>query len=163
MPKPSSHISMIHAIMERYGQMGIPHLTALCHQEGVWTPDEWTHMAFEGAKKQVRAAVKVKMANGLPFAVPTRTLQDKSPVWSQLTLLNYDDALFYLYKLCDGVFKDVKQVNAFQSYMLDRWGHAPSTPSWGFADDADTQWFYEQQALDDEDDEDDNWTEDPDE
>lgn len=153
MPKHSEHTNAILSIMARYGQMGIPHLTAVCHDEGVWTEEEWSAMAFDGAKKQVRDAVKVKMANGLPFAVPTRQREDKSPVWCQLNLLDYDDARFYLYSLIQGVTKDVKQIEAFQQYMEDRWGEAPPIPEWKFANESDGLWLFEEEARDDEEDE----------
>lgn len=87
------------AIRRMFMQMGPEGATAeqlaqACLHAGFWSGDEVESLAIDGAKEQVRRALRARDESGLPWAGPTQDRRDTpngAPIWRRRPFWTYQD------------------------------------------------------------------------
>jgi hypothetical protein len=141
MPKRSSREQEILAIWDKYGgMMSLRRLTQLCWEEGVWSQEERHNRAFRSCMRECEAVLQRKDAAGLPIAGPSQRRDGKGRVWVQLTLWDYDTAIYNLAMRLRQSEQDYATIRAIQEYIKLRWGEAPPIPTWEFPEEEPLWW-----------------------
>ena len=151
MPRRSRHDD-IWTVFQKYGgEMSLDRLTHYCRDEGVWTEQEWQHMAFVGAKRECHAVLSRKGMTGLPVAGPTANRDNGNKRWRQIELWDYTDAEYNLGMRLKQSSRDYQVIVAIHHYMQERYGTAPPIPHW-VMDDPDSPTWWERWDDETEDD-----------
>lgn len=80
-----------------------------------------------------RQAMKVKTADGLPFAKPIGgSGKNDDATWSQLDLFTYDQAVDLVIREATATLADVREVGRLHQWCLNRFGQAPDLPELGW-------------------------------
>lgn len=118
------------AVFEQNGcQLSTLRLAQKCIQAGVFDETDLNNAGVRWAQTIVAKALREKMVNGIPYAVPTTTTDAAgSPVWKQYPLWEYEDAEFALTSRVQALQHDYEPIVRLYSYMVDRWGKAPEIP-----------------------------------
>jgi len=119
-------------VYQKYnGDLSLARLTHYCWEEGVWTAEEQHNMAFATATRECQRVLNQKGVTGLPVAGPTKKYDNGDRRWRQLSLWDYDDAIYNLgMRLRQTVERDWQTIIVLHTYIQERYGQAPAIPQW---------------------------------
>ena len=146
-----SKCSQIWAIYDKHGGViSLDRLTRIAIAEDVWSEDERYSMVFATARRVCQNALRQKSPTGLPLSGSTRKMdEDGDPLWIQLDLWDFDDALHNLrLRLRQTTVYDWPTIERLHQYMLDRFGAAPPLPRLVMDDPEAPLWWLEDRDED---------------
>ena len=96
--------------------------------QGLIPPDEIARCTHRGVQDLCKRALKVKTANGVPFAKPIQGTEDESDSWTQLELMTYEELAGVITREVRALVKDYHEVQVLVRFCEAKFGRAPAVP-----------------------------------
>ena len=109
--------------------MSMRSFTNECIRSCLFDEMQLENFKIVGAMKSVKLALKEGDEHGIQFAYNTSKTNGDKAIWKQTELLSHSDAIFVLENnYIDKLVSTHAKARAFQDWIRNRWGTAPSIP-----------------------------------